>query len=320
MAAEQELQSRESRIAVLIPCFNEESAIGDVVKGFRGALPDARIYVYDNNSKDRTKEVAAAAGGIVRSEPRQGKGSVMRRMMSEIDADVYVTVDGDGTYDPASAPVMIRALVESRLAMVVGRRVPAEREAYPRGHVLGNLVFTRAVEVLFGHTFTDILSGYRVFSRGFVKSFPTASRGFEIETELTVHALTLNLPVQEVDTVYKSRPAGSQSKLHTYRDGWRILLMILRLFRTERPQLFYSLIGCALLLIAFVLAFPVAVTYLETGLVPRFPTAILATGIATSGLLSFACGLILDTVTQGRREVKLLAYMAVPRTPGSAGH
>lgn len=301
------------RVAVLIPCYNEEAAIASVVRDFRKALPYAEIYVYDNNSKDRTSEVAAASGAIVRNEPQQGKGSVMRRMMGEIDADVFVTVDGDDTYDAFCAPAMVSALVEQRLAMVVGRRVHTEKEAYRRGHVLGNLMFTRSVEWLFGRTFTDILSGYRVFSRAFVQSFPTTSRGFEIETELTVHALTLNLPVQEIDTPYKSRPEGSVSKLHTYRDGWRILLMILRLFRAERPQLFYTLIGCELLLLAIILIAPIVITFLETGLVPRFPTAILSTGIAISALLSFACGLILDTVTRGRREAKMLAYLAVPR-------
>jgi glycosyltransferase involved in cell wall biosynthesis len=301
------------RIAVLIPCYNEEAAIAAVVTDFRKALPEADIYVYDNNSKDRTCEIAAAAGAIVCNEPQQGKGSVMRRMLSEIDADVFVTVDGDDTYDASAAPVLVRALVQNRLAMVVGRRVHTEKEAYRRGHVIGNLMFTRSVEWLFGRTFTDILSGYRVFSRAFVQSFPTASRGFEIETELTVHALTLSLPVQEFETAYKPRPEGSVSKLHTYRDGWRISLMILRLFRTERPQLFYTLIGCALLLLSVVFIAPIIVTFLETGLVPRFPTAILSTGIAISGLLSFACGLILDTVTQGRREAKMLAYLAVPR-------
>lgn len=301
------------RVAVLIPCYNEEAAIAAVVNDFRKALPEADIYVYDNNSKDRTCEIAAAAGAIVRNEPQQGKGSVMRRMLSEIDADVFVTVDGDDTYDAAAAPTLVQVLIDNRLAMVVGRRVHTEKEAYRRGHVLGNLMFTRSVEWLFGRTFTDILSGYRVFSRAFVQSFPTASRGFEIETELTVHALTLSLPVQELDTAYKSRPEGSVSKLHTYRDGWRISLMILRLFRTERPQLFYTLIGFALLVLSIILIAPVIVTFLETGLVPRFPTAILSTGIAISALLSFACGLILDTVTQGRREAKMLAYLAVPR-------
>jgi len=301
------------RVAILIPCYNEEAAVGAVVRDFRAALPDAEIYVYDNNSKDRTKEVALAAGAIVRNEAQQGKGSVMRRMMSEIDADVFVTVDGDDTYDAASAPRLVQALVDNRLAMVVGRRVHTEKEAYRRGHVLGNLMFTRSVEWLFGRTFTDILSGYRVFSRAFVQSFPTASSGFEIETELTVHALTLNLPVQELETPYKSRPEGSVSKLHTYRDGWRISMMILRLFRTERPQLFYTLIGSVLMLLALILIAPVFIAFLETGLVLRFPTAILSTGIAISALLSFACGLILDTVTQGRREAKMLAYLAVAR-------
>ncbi|MFN0106122.1 MAG: glycosyltransferase family 2 protein [Bryobacteraceae bacterium] len=301
------------RIAVLIPCYNEEAAIASVVKDFRQALPAADIYVYDNNSKDRTGDIAAAAGAVVRNESQQGKGNVMRRMLSEIDADVLVTVDGDDTYDAASAPALVRALVDNRLAMVVARRVHTEKEAYRRGHVLGNLMFTRSVEWLFGRTFTDILSGYRVFSRAFVQSFPTASRGFEIETELTVHALTLNLPVQEIDTPYKSRPEGSVSKLNTYRDGWRILLMILRLFRTERPQLFYTLIGVFLLAVAIILIIPIVIAFLKTGLVLRFPTAILSTGIAISALLSFACGLILDTVTQGRREAKMLAYLACPR-------
>ncbi|MBL8235810.1 MAG: glycosyltransferase [Bryobacterales bacterium] len=303
----------EPRLAVLIPCYNEEAAIATVVRDFRKALPSADIYVYDNNSKDNTCAVAAKAGAIVRNEPQQGKGSVMRRMLSEIDADVFITVDGDDTYDAASAPALVKALVDNRLAMVVGRRVHTEKEAYRRGHVLGNLMFTRSVEWLFGRTFTDILSGYRVFSRPFVRSFPTASRGFEIETELTVHALTLSLPVQEQDTPYKSRPEGSVSKLHTYRDGWRISLMILRLFRTERPQLFYTLIGSFLMSVAVILMVPVIIAFLETGLVLRFPTAILSTGIAIAALLSFACGLILDTVTQGRREAKMLAYLAAPR-------
>lgn len=301
------------KIAILIPCYNEEAAIAAVVRDFRAALPDAKIYVYDNNSKDRTREVAAQAGAIVRSEPQQGKGSVMRRMLSEIDADVYVTVDGDDTYDASLAPELVNALVDQRLAMVVGRRIHTEKEAYRRGHVLGNHMFTSAVEWLFGRTFTDILSGYRVFSRAFVQSFPTASRGFEIETELTVHALTLNLPVQEIDTPYKSRPEGSVSKLNTYRDGWRILMMILRLFRTERPQLFYTLLGCGLMLAAVILIIPVVLEFVETGLVPRFPTAILSTGIAISALLSFACGQILDNVTHGRREAKRLAYLSAPR-------
>jgi glycosyltransferase involved in cell wall biosynthesis len=305
------------RVVVLIPCYNEAAAIRDVVRAFRVALPNARIYVYDNNSSDGTARIAAEAGAIVRFETRQGKGHVVRRMLSETDADVYVMVDGDGTYDASTSAEMVRALLANHLAMVVGRRVHESSGAYPRGHVFGNRTLSRAVELLFGRTFTDILSGYRVFSRAFVKSFPVTSRGFEIETELTVHALTLNLPAQEIKSPYRVRPSGSHSKLRTYHDGFRILGMIVRLFRTERPQLFYSLIGGLLLLASVLMAIPIVITFLETGLVPRFPTAILASAVAVSSLLSFACGLILDTVTQGRREAKMLLYMATARDQDS---
>jgi glycosyltransferase involved in cell wall biosynthesis len=305
------------RVVVLIPCYNEAAAVRQVVKDFRVALPDARIYVYDNNSSDGTARIAAEAGAVVRFETRQGKGHVVRRMLSETDADVYVMVDGDGTYDASTSAEMVRALLANRLAMVVGRRVHESNGAYRRGHVFGNRTLTNAVELLFGRTFKDILSGYRVFSRAFVKSFPVTSRGFEIETELTVHALTLNLPAQEIESCYRVRPAGSQSKLRTYQDGFRILGMIVRLFRTERPQLFYSLIGGLLLLSSVSMAIPIVITFLETGLVPRFPTAILASAVAVSSLLSFACGLILDTVTQGRREAKMLSYMATTRDQDS---
>ncbi len=303
------------RIAVMIPCYNEAATIGAVVRDFRRHLPEADIYVYDNNSSDQTGLVAEEAGAIVRVETQQGKGHVVRRMLSDIDADVYLMVDGDDTYDAAVAPRMARMIVEQNLAMVVGRRVHEQAEAYRPGHVLGNRLFTGAVKRLFGRTFTDILSGYRALSRRFVKSFPLASAGFEVETELTVHALTLKLPVAEIDTAYRMRPEGSVSKLSTYTDGFRILYMILQLFRSERPQLFFSVIGCFLLLFSIVLAYPLVVTFLETGLVPRFPTAILATGTALSGLLSFSSGLILDTVTQGRREAKQLAYLATPVLP-----
>jgi glycosyltransferase involved in cell wall biosynthesis len=304
--------SSEIRIAVIIPCYNEAATIAAVVRDFRRHLPQADIYVYDNNSSDETSRVAEEAGAIVRLETQQGKGHVVRRMLSDIDADIYVMVDGDDTYDAAAAPHMVRMIAEQNLAMVVARRVHEHAEAYRPGHVLGNKLFTGAVERLFGRTFTDILSGYRALSRRFVKSFPLASAGFEVETELSVHALTLKLPVAEIDTEYRMRPEGSVSKLSTYTDGFRILYMILQLFRSERPQLFFSLIGCFLLLFSMVLAYPLFVTYLETGLVPRFPTAILATGTALSGLLSFCNGLILDTVTQGRREAKQLAYLATP--------
>lgn len=303
------------RIAVIIPCYNEAATIAAVVRDFRRHLPQADIYVYDNNSSDQTSRVAEEAGAIVRLETQQGKGHVVRRMLSDIDADIYVMVDGDDTYDAAAAPRMVRMIVEQNLAMVVARRVHEQTEAYRPGHVLGNKFFTGAVERLFGRTFTDILSGYRALSRRFVKSFPLASAGFEVETELSVHALTLKLPVAEIDTAYRMRPEGSVSKLSTYTDGFRILYMILQLFRSERPQLFFSLIGCFLLLSSIVLAYPLLITFLETGLVPRFPTAILATGTALSGLLSFCNGLILDTVTQGRREAKQLAYLATPALP-----
>ena len=231
-------------------------------------------------------------------------------MLSDVDADIYVMADGDGTYDPADAPEMVRLVQEKQYAMIVGRRISKGAGAYRRGHVFGNRLFTQAVEWLFGRTFTDILSGYRALSHPFVRSFPAASSGFEIETELSVHALTLRLPVGEIETGYSMRPDGSESKLNTYRDGYRIVRMILRLFRSERPQLFYSLIGLGLWLIALALAYPLFITFVQTGLVPRLPTAVLATGTAIAGLLSFSCGLILDTVTRGRREAKLLAYLA----------
>ena len=303
----------EPRIAVLIPCYNEELTVGNVVRDFQAALPFARIYVYDNNSKDTTSQVARKAGAIVRLEPVQGKGAVVRRMFADIDADFYVLVDGDDTYDASIAPRMLESAVDGNLAMLVGRRVHEAAAAYRPGHVLGNQVFTRSVAWLFGRSFTDILSGYRIFSRGFVKSFPISSGGFEIETELTVHALTLALPIGEVATSYKERPVGSASKLNTYKDGIRILRTIFTLFRNERPLTFFSILGTVFMLTALVLAYPIVVTFLETGLVPRFPTAILATGLAIYSLVMFGCGLILETVTKGRREMKTLAYLQANR-------
>lgn len=297
--------------AVLIPCYNEEKTIGQVVRDFRSALPFAQIYVYDNNSTDRSSAGAVEAGAIVRNEVRQGKGNVVRRMFADIDATAYVLVDADGTYDAADASRMLELLQKERLAMVVGRRVEESARAYRSGHVLGNKLFTGSVAWLFGTSFNDILSGYRVFSRAFVKSFPAFSGGFEIETELTVHALTLGLPVAEVPTRYSARPAGSESKLSTYRDGWRIVWTIFTLFKNEKPLVFFFWVGALLLLSSLVLAYPLVVTFLETGLVPRFPTAILCTGLAVSSLLMFSCGLILDTVTKGRRETKRLAYLSI---------
>jgi len=307
--------TEQVRIAVLLPCYNEEAAIGATVEGFRRALPEATVYVYDNNSHDRTKEVAALAGAVVRTEPQQGKGRVVRRMFADIEADVYIMADGDLTYDPEAAPEMVRMLLEEQLDMVVGTRKHEAVEAYRGGHVLGNKMFTNLLSGLFGRTFTDIFSGYRAFSRRFVKSFPILSSGFEIETEMSVHALELRMPVGEVETRYGARPEGSESKLSTYGDGWRILKTILTLYRVERPVLFFGGIGAILVAAALILATPLVLTYLETGLVPRFPTAILVTGLIIIAVLCFFAGLILDTVTRGRREIRRLAYLALPAPP-----
>ncbi|MDB5698650.1 MAG: glycosyltransferase [Alphaproteobacteria bacterium] len=316
MLNEADVAVRALRVAVLLPCYNEEAAIAQTIAGFRAALPDARIFVYDNNSSDGTREVAAAAGAIVRRERMQGKGHVVRRMFADVEADVYVMADGDATYDAAAAPDLVRRLVDEQLDMVVGARRSEVEAAYRRGHRLGNRVLTTILARLFGRTFSDILSGYRVFSRRFVKSFPALSRGFETETEISVHALELVMPVGEVLTTYGARPEGSESKLSTYRDGWRIMRTILHLFRIERPVLFYGSIGLALAVLAIVLAVPLAITYAQTGLVPRFPTAILVTGLMILAGLFFFCGLILDTVVRGRREVRRLAYLSFP-APGA---
>ncbi|MFL9842047.1 glycosyltransferase family 2 protein [Sphingomonas sp. ST-64] len=302
----------EPRIAVILPCYNEEAAIAQTVAGFRAALPDAAIYVYDNNSADRTVEVARAAGAVVRTERMQGKGNVVRRMFADVDADIYVMADGDATYDPAAASAMIAKLREEGLDMVVGTRIHEAADAYRRGHVLGNRAMTGLLAQLFGRSFTDIFSGYRVFSRRFVKSFPVLSAGFEIETEISVHALELKMPVGEIETRYLARPEGSASKLSTYRDGARIARTIVTLYRIEKPMLFFGWIALALAGLAVILAVPLAMTYMETGLVPRFPTAILATGLVILSALSLFAGLILDTVVRGRREMRRLAYLAQP--------
>ena len=300
----------KGRVAVLVPCYNEEAAIGKVVADFRAALPDAAIYVYDNNSTDRTRDVAVAAGAIVRREQHQGKGRVVRRMFTDIDADVYVLVDGDATYDAPSARAMIGKLVAERLDMVCAVRVDREEAAYRPGHRIGNRLLTGFVAHVFGQSFSDMLSGYRVFTRRFVKSFPALSGGFEIETELTVHALELELPVGEVPTPYYSRPEGSASKLSTWRDGVRIIRTVLRLYRAERPLALFTALGISLGIVALGIAIPIFITYLQEGLVPRLPTAVLSTGLMLLACLSIVCGLILDTVTRGRRELKLLAYLA----------
>ncbi|MGY4303023.1 glycosyltransferase involved in cell wall biosynthesis [Bradyrhizobium sp. USDA 4369] len=302
--------SPSMRIAVLVPCYNEEAAVAAVVRDFKQALPTATVYVYDNNSKDLTIEVARAAGAEVRSERRQGKGHVVRRMFADVDADIYVLVDGDATYDAPSAPRMIERLVAEHLDMVVGLRVDQEQAAYRMGHRTGNWMLTRFLAEVFGQAFKDILSGYRVFSRRFVKSFPVLSDGFEIETELSVHALELALPVAEVATPYYARPEGSVSKLNTWRDGFRILGTILKLYRSEKPLRFFTAIGIFFALVSIGFAIPVFVTFIETGLVPRLPTAVLSMGLMIMALLSASSGLVLDTVTRGRREMKLLAYLS----------
>jgi glycosyltransferase involved in cell wall biosynthesis len=309
------MATAQFRVAVLVPCYNEEHAIAKVVADFRASVPDAAIYVYDNNSTDHTIEAARQAGAVVRRETYQGKGHVVRRMFNDVEADVYVLVDGDATYDAPSAPAMIAKLFDEHLDMVVATRVDGEEAAYRRGHRTGNWLLTGFVARMFGRSFTDILSGYRAFSRRFVKSFPVLSGGFEIETELTVHALQLELPVGEIATPYYARPSGSESKLSTWKDGFRILWTIQRLFRSERPLVFFGTLGLVFALLSIALAVPIFGTYLQEGLVPRLPTAVLSTGLMLLAFLSMACGLILDTVTRGRRELRLLAYLAL-RGPG----
>ena len=299
-------------VAVIVPCYNEEAAIKTVVRDFRKALPDATIYVYDNASTDRTVAVARSAGAVVVREPLRGKGNVVRRMFADVDADVYVLVDGDDTYDASVAPKLVKRLVDGQLDMVNASRVSEQREAYRFGHRFGNALFSTIVAKIFGNRFTDMLSGYRVFSRRFVKSFPAQVRGFEIETEMTVHALEMRVPVAEVPTKYKERPDGSESKLSTYKDGIRILWAIFILLKEERPLRFFGSIFCILALTSIGLAYPLFVTYLETGLVPRLPTGVLASAIMLLAFLSLVCGLVLDTVTRGRRELKRMIYLSIP--------
>lgn len=307
-------------IAVLIPAFNEQVAIAQVVADFQAALPTATIHVYDNNSTDGTAAAAAAAGARTGHESLQGKGHVVRRMFADIEADLYVLVDGDGTYDAADAPAMARLLVAGQLDMVNARRVADDEAAYRAGHRLGNRVLSGLVRRIFGARITDMLSGYRVFSRRFVKSFPALATGFETETEFTVHALELAMPVAELPTRYRPRPAGSASKLRTWQDGMRIFATIVRLVKEERPLAFFSSGGVLLLLLAALLAAPVLMTYFETGLVPRLPTFVLATGLVVLSFLSFACGLILDSVARARKEAKRLRYLALPAPAVRSAH
>ncbi|KAF1687511.1 glycosyl transferase [Pseudoxanthomonas broegbernensis] len=305
------------RIALLLPCRNEAATVRRVLDGFRASLPGVECHVFDNASDDGTGAIAREAGAHVHAVALRGKGNVIRRAFADVEADIYLMVDGDATYDADAAPALVRRLLDDGLDMVVGARVDSERAAYRAGHRVGNRLLTRCAALLFGDSFEDMLSGYRVFSRRYAKSFPAHASGFEIETELAVHALQLRMPVAEVPTAYGARPEGSASKLNTWRDGLRILGTIARLFKAERPLLFFSLFAGASLLLSVVLAAPLLATYLQTGLVPRFPTAILCSALALLAALALACGLILDTVTRGRTEAKRMAYLAVPATRGS---
>jgi glycosyltransferase involved in cell wall biosynthesis len=305
-------EGRQPSVAVLIPCLNEAVAIANVVGGFRRSLPDATVFVYDNGSTDRTVEIARAAGAVVRVEPLRGKGNVMRRMFADVEADVYVLVDGDDTYDASRAPELIDVLVSRSLDMVNAARQSDIKEAYRRGHRFGNVVLTGLVALAFGKRLTDLLSGYRVFSRRFVKSFPALAAGFEIETELSIHALQLRMPIAELTISYKERPHGSTSKLSTYKDGFRILRTIGYLVKEEKPFAFFSFMAGAIALLSLGLGVPVVVEFMRTGLVDRIPTALLAAALMILSFLAFTCGLILDTVSRGRIEVKRLWYLSVP--------
>ncbi len=305
-----------AKIAVIIPCYNEEAAIGTVVKDFRAALPGAAIYVYDNASRDATSARALEAGAVVRTETRRGKGNVVRRMFADVEADIYILVDGDDTYDAAAAPGLVRTLIDGGYDIVSGRRIQVAEDAYRAGHVLGNRLLTGLTGLMFHVKLADLLTGYRVMSRRFVKSFPFTAEGFGIETELTVHAVRLLMPMIEIDTRYKERPAGSVSKLNTWADGFRILFTIASLVREERPLIFFTGLFALLATLSLIVGTPVVLDYFRTGLVPRLPTAVLATGLMLLGFLALASGLILDTVTRGRWELKRMGYLAIPGPQG----
>lgn len=307
--------ARGKSVAVLLPCHNEEAAIVEVVESFRRALPGAQIYVYDNNSTDRTAELAAAAGAVVRREPRQGKGFVVRRMLADIEADLYIMADGDRTYDASSAGRLADTLVSENVDMVVGVRV-GQDGAFPKGHRFGNRFFNLVVSRLFGVGFTDILSGYRAVSRRFAKSFPAASTGFEIETELAIHALDLKLATVEIPLPYGARPDNSASKLKTFRDGAKILGTIVLMYKALQPFAFFGAIAAVLFAAALALGAPVILTYFRTGFVPRLPTAILAAGLMQLAFLALTCAIVMDSVSAGRRELKRMRYLELP-APGA---
>lgn len=299
----------EPRVAILLPCYNEEVTIAKVIGDFHAALPDAAIYVYDNNSKDCTAKVAREAGAIVRSESLQGKGHVVRRMFRDVDADFYLMADGDDTYEAGLAPEMLQLAMSGPFDLINCIRLEVGDAAYRGGHRFGNRLLTGVVRRIFGNRVRDMLSGYKVFSRRYVKSFPALSHGFDIETELTVHALELAMPVAHVRGAYRGRPEGSESKLRTYRDGWRILMLIFKLVRHERPMFFFGLVAFVLIAVALILIAPIVEQYFQTGLVPRLPTAVLSTGIMLLAFLSLTTGIVLDTVSRGRREVRMLTYL-----------
>ncbi len=314
MGQYQNMKNISPSIAVVIPCHNEALAIAQVVDDFRSALPQAVVYVFDNNSTDGTAAIAAAHGALVYPVALRGKGNVVRRMFADVEADIYVMVDGDATYQVSEVQTMVQQLQHDKLDMLIGCRVDDGKSAavYRPGHRLGNALLTGSVLKIFGGHFTDMLSGFRVFSRRYVKSFPAIAKGFETETELTVHALELRMPYAEFPVGYTSRPEGSESKLSTFRDGWRILKTIVKLFISERPMAFSALVAAVLALMSLVLVIPLAATYVQTGLVPRLPTALLATGMMLCAILSLVCGAILNTVTIGRQEQKHLVYLGIP--------
>ena len=299
-------------VAVLVPCYNEEIAIAKVVSEFMITLPEAKIYVYDNNSSDKTIEAARAAGAIVRQETRQGKGNVVRRMFADVEADIYILVDGDGTYDATASRSLIDQFMTDRLDFLNGLRRSTAKDAYRTGHQFGNWLLTSLVQRFFGRQFDDMLSGYKVLSRRFVKSFPAMATGFEIETELAVHALELRMPCAEVETHYRERPPGSASKLRTYSDGFKILMLIARLVKEERPLSFFGAVGLLFIIMGLVISLPLFETYIQTGLVPRLPTAVLSVAFVLVGFLSLFAGLILDMTTRMRQEVKRLFYLSIP--------
>ena len=299
------------RIAVLLPCFNEEATVANVVKDFKRFIPEALIYVYDNNSSDNTIIEAKEAGAIVRCEPSRGKGNVVRRMFADIEADIFIMSDGDGTYDISTSPALVQQLIDEQLDMIVGIRVP-EEGAHRKGHSFGNFIFNKIILFIFEDRYTDVFSGYRIFSKRFVKTFPALSKGFEVETEICIHALDLNIPLKEVPVRYSKRVIGSESKLRTFSDGFLILRTIINMFKEVKPFTFFNIISAILMITAFFISYPLVITWIETGLVPRIPTAIIVMGLVVLSFICVTCGLILDCVARGRKEAKRLCYLTFP--------